>query len=158
MAGYDRLTPEGKKLLAEVKKLGTLQVRVGYQRGTALTEDDSGRPVDYCDIAMWNELGTSRGIPSRPFLRNSVDMFEDAIDNEARNAVQEMIGGMTAEQVLNELGVRQKARVQVSITDGDYTPNARATVRKKGSDKPLIDTGIMRASVQYVVCKKGEFD
>ena len=30
-----------------------------------------------------------------------------------------------------------------------------ATIKRKGSDKPLIDTGTMRQSVHYVIEKKG---
>ena len=33
--------------------------------------------------------------------------------------------------------------------------NAPSTIRKKKSDKPLIDTGKMRQSVKYVIRKKG---
>ena len=39
--------------------------------------------------------------------------------------------------------------------EGDFEPNAPSTIRKKKSDKPLIDTGRMRQSVMTVIDKKG---
>jgi len=62
---------------------------------------------------------------------------------------------MTAKQALKELGIYQKDLVQQTITEGDFEPNAPSTIRKKRSDKPLIDTGRMRQSVNYVIKEKG---
>ena len=74
MAGYDRLTPEGKKFYDELKKLKEQEVFIGYQSGE-VTDD---RGVDMAQIAMFNELGTSSS-PSRPFLRQTVDDNKDKI-------------------------------------------------------------------------------
>ena len=71
----DKLTPDGEKFYAEIEKLKKLQVRVGFQQGTAQEEDGT----DICDVAMWNELGTS-STPSRPFLAMSVDDNADKIN------------------------------------------------------------------------------
>ena len=72
MAGFDRLTPEGRRFFAQMDELKKLSVHVGYQAGVAPSE-----------------------------------------------------------------------------------PNAPSTIRKKGSDKPLIDTGRLRQSVNYVIKPKG---
>ena len=45
--------------------------------------------------------------------------------------------------------------VQETIKEGEFSPNAPSTIKKKGSDKPLIDTGHMRQSVMTVVDRKG---
>ena len=70
----DRYTPEGRRFMKELKELAKLEVRVGYQHGKKKHKPSSagGKEVDMCDIAAWNELGTET-IPSRPFLRDSVD-------------------------------------------------------------------------------------
>ena len=67
----------------------------------------------------------------------------------------DLLQGKSAEQVLKEIGIFQKDLIQEKITEGSFTPNAASTVRKKGSNKPLIDTGRMRQSVNYVIKKKG---
>jgi len=52
------------------------------------------------------------------------------------------------------MGVVVKGIVQQEIVEGDFAPNAPSTVRSKGSGQPLIDTGHMRQSVNFVI-KKG---
>ena len=69
---------------------------------------------------------------------------------------EQVINGATAEQVLRQMGVYLKGQMQEEITNGEYVPNAPGTIRKKKSDKPLIDTGRMRSSVQYQIKKKGD--
>ncbi len=147
----DRNTPEGDRFFKEIEKLKQLQVRVGYQHGEVQEEDGA----DLLDIALWNELGTSR-TPSRPFMRDSVDDNADKINAFLKNQIKKLARGeTTAEQILKEIGVFQKGLVQAKIVDGDFEPNAPSTIARKGSDKPLIDTGRMRQSVNFVITKKG---
>ena len=105
-------------------------------------------------IAMFNELGTSTS-PSRPFLRMSVDENQDKINTMCRTELQGIVNGGTAEQCLNRLGVFGVSLVQEKIGSGGFAPNAPSTVRKKGSSKPLIDTGRMRQSVKHTVKSRG---
>ena len=147
----DKLTPDGEKFYAEIEKLKKLQVRVGFQQGTAQEEDGT----DICDVAMWNELGTS-STPSRPFLAMSVDDNADKINAFLKGQLKLLAQGRTtAEGILKAIGVFQKGLIQEKIKSGDFEPNAPSTIAKKGSDKPLIDTGTMRQSVNFVVTAKG---
>ena len=147
----DRLTPEGRRFMQQIKELSELEVRIGFQQGEA--QEDDG--TDICDIAAWNELGTAN-IPSRPFLRKSVDENEQAINDFLKDEMAMLKNGTSAEQILKEIGIFQKGLIQEKIRNGDYVPNAVSTIRKKGSAQPLIDTGRMRQSVNYVIKKKGE--
>ncbi|MBE6666811.1 MAG: hypothetical protein E7607_00680 [Ruminococcaceae bacterium] len=150
----DKLTPDGEKFYAEIEKLKKLQVRVGFQQGTAQEEDGT----DICDVAMWNELGTS-STPSRPFLAMSVDDNADKINAFLKGQLKLLAQGRTtAEGILKAIGVFQKGLIQEKIKSGDFEPNAPSTIAKKGSDKPLIDTGTMRQSVNFAVTKKGGND
>lgn len=149
----DRMTSEGKKFEKMLKELADKQVRVGFQRGEATEEDGT----DVCDVAAWNELGTVN-MPSRPFLRKSVDENAGKINNFLQSTKADLLRGVSAEQVLKEIGMFQKDLIQEKITEGSYAPNAVSTVKRKGSSKPLIDTGRMRQSVNYVIKKKGSGD
>lgn len=149
----DRMTSEGKKFEKMLKELADKQVRVGFQRGEATEEDGT----DVCDVAAWNELGTVN-MPSRPFLRKSVDENAGKINNFLQSTKADLLRGVSAEQVLKEIGMFQKDLIQEKITEGSYAPNAASTVKRKGSSKPLIDTGRMRQSVNYVIKKKGSGD
>jgi len=148
--GHDELTPEGRKFLAELEKLKGFQVHVGYQAGEVA--DDDG--VDIANVAAFNELGTETA-PARPFLRKSVDENTGKIKAMCARQLKRIRDGATAEDVLKKLGVFQKGLVQKKIVDGSFEPNKPSTIRKKHSDKPLIDTGLMRRSVNYVIKSKG---
>lgn len=148
----EKVTADGKKFQKMLEGLGKLQVRVGIQQGT-VNEDG----VDMVDIAMFNELGTVR-IPSRPFLRDSVDAHTDEINAFLQSMRSQLVRGSSAEQILKKIGVFQKGLIQEEIVNGDFVPNSPETIKRKGSDKPLIDTGRMRQSINYVIQEKGGSD
>ncbi len=149
----DRMTAEGRKLQKMLQDMAELEVRVGFQHGKATEEDGT----DVCDVAAWNELGTVN-MPSRPFLRKSVDENVDKINSFLQAKKDDLVNGVSVEQVLKELGIFQKDLIQEKITEGGFAPNAESTIRKKGSSKPLVDTGRMRQSVNYEIKKKGSGD
>lgn len=147
------LTGEGRRFEQMLRELSGLEVRIGFQKGEAAEEDGT----DICDIAMWNELGTEH-IPARPFLRKSMDENMDRINSFLQERKEDILRGASARQILNDIGNFQHDLIQEKITEGSFTPNAAATVRRKGSSHPLIDTSRMRQSVNYVIRQKGEGD
>ncbi len=154
MTGFDRQTPAGKKFMKELAELAKNEVRVGFQRGESEVDG-----VDIVDIAMWNELGASNS-PARPFIRQSTDTNKSNIEKFCKAQLQKIADGGTAEQVLTSIGVMQKALIQDAITNSKSwaTENAESTINAKGSDVPLIDSGRMLQSVNFVVDKKGSGD
>lgn len=149
----DKMTPEGIRFQRMLKEIADKEVRIGFQHGKATEEDGT----DVCDVAAWNELGTVN-MPSRPFLRKSVDENEGKINSFLQSKMKDLVRGVSAEQVLKEIGIFQKDLIQEKITEGSFAPSAESTVRQKGSSKPLIDSGRMRQSVNYVIQKKGSGD
>ena len=149
----ERITPEGQRLEQTLRELNALQVRIGFQRGDVV--DENG--VDLCDIAMWNELGTSRS-PARPFIRQTVDHHESEITAMLTRQKAALLNGSGAKEILNRIGLEVKDLMQTEIITGEFVPNAPSTIRKKGSSRPLVDTGRMRQSVNYVIKPKGEGD
>lgn len=152
----DTLTPEGKRFMKELQELAKLEVQIGFHRGDNV--DDEG--TDLCDIAAWNEFGTTSKlgnvhIPSRPFLKQSVDNNMDEINQMLAEKKQQIMSGGSAKQVLQDIGLFQKDLIQMEISEGSFEPNAESTIKKKGSDKPLIDTGRMLQSVNYKIKPKG---
>lgn len=153
----DNWTPEGRRLMKELRELERLEVRIGYQRGTLSGDPDDSSRADLVDIAMWNEFGTVN-IPSRPFMRDSVDKHEAAINHMLTAQKDALLHGATAREILNTAGLFQQDLIQTEIEQGDFVANAKLTIRRKGSDKPLIDTGTMKNSVHYQIVKKGSMD
>ena len=148
----EKVTADGKKFQKMLEDLNKLEVRIGIQQGVG-SEDG----VDLVDIAMFNELGTVH-IPSRPFLRDSVDAHSPEINAFLQSMRTQLVKGGSAEDVLKKIGVFQKGLIQKEIVNGDFVPNSPETIKRKGSDKPLIDTGRMRQSINYVIQEKGGSD
>ena len=145
-------TQAGKKLEQELKKLGQLEICAGFQHGK-VAEDDG---ADVCDVAAWNEFGTV-SIPARPFMREGIDRNVDGISDMLKSEGQALMNGQSsAEHLTKTLGLKMKDVIQGSITEGTWTPNAPSTISHKKSSKPLIDTGRMRQSVEYIIRQKGE--
>lgn len=158
MAGHDKITGAGQAFFKQIAELQKLQVRVGYKRGENVKTDENGEETDYCDIAMWNELGTSNGIPSRPFMKDSVDKNQSRIDKACKDALQTLSKGGTAKDILMSLGDMQKGLVQQTIVSGEFIENAPSTAKRKGDNTPLFETGTMKEAVNFEICKKGEYD
>ena len=94
-------------------------------------------------------------------MRDSVDANADKINAFLKRAVKIILRGGTAEDVLKKIGVFQKGLIQKQIVDGDFVPNAPATIKRKlkkkrkGSVTPLVDNGDLRKSINFVIKEKG---
>jgi len=160
--GY-KLTYEGQAYLKRLNELLELEVATGFQEGQSYYKgchhnakgepDDSG--ADTLEVAMFNEFGTST-IPARPFMKSSFDNHQTEIQQFVASTVNGVaLGALDVRTATNRVGVYMKGLIQEEIVNGNWTPNAPSTIKKKGSSQPLIDSGHMRQSVQYVVRKAG---
>jgi len=102
--------------------------------------------------AAINEYGTSK-IPQRPFMRTAVSRYGKSWGEKSSKAVQSVIKGMPISQVTELVGMQMKSDISSTLTNGPWTPNSVVTIAKKGSSRPLIDTGELRASITYKVEK-----
>lgn len=146
--GFTDMTPEGKRYFRELQKLAELEVQVGFQGDEAYEDGTS-----LAEVAAYNEFGTS-DMPERPFMRQSFENHEAELQAACDLVNQTLASGGTTEAALNKLGVTVRGLVQEEIVGGGFAPNAESTIRKKGSEQPLIDTGFMRQSVDFVVKRR----
>ena len=102
--------------------------------------------------AAINEYGTSK-IPQRPFMRTATNRHGKSWGSKAVKAVQSVMKGMPISQVTELVGMQMKSDISSTLTNGPWTPNSPSTIAKKGSSRPLIDTGELRASITYKVEK-----
>ncbi len=142
-------TIDGIRVKMLMKKLEKFKVDVGFNESSGSYED--GPTV--AEVAAWNEYGTERS-PARPFQRRTFEDCRDDIVNYTNNMLKVAIHGGGAKELLNSVGAYTKGKMQKEIRDGDWEPNAPSTIAKKGSSKPLIDTGRMRQSIVYTISKK----
>ena len=102
--------------------------------------------------AAINEYGTSK-IPQRPFIRTATSRYGKSWGSKSAKAVQSVMKGMPISQVTELVGMQMKSDISSTLTNGPWTPNSVVTIAKKGSSRPLIDTGELRASITYKVKK-----
>ena len=136
-------------ILKGFEELGTKSISVGILKDAGKDEDGT----DLVSIAVYNEYGTDDGhIPKRPAIRIGTDNNEEAW----QDLMADCVGGIvdrriTPDQACQIVGARTKADIQKVYGSSELTENAESTIKHKKSDAPLIDTGRLRASVNYRV-------
>ncbi len=107
------------------------------------------------DIALIHEFGApAANIPARSFIGAWFDLHGAELSRKAQIDVQEYIAGaMQKVQVLARAGSRAVAGIQARMAQGVPPPLKQATINRKGSSVPLIDTGQLRTSVTWAVKK-----
>lgn len=147
---FGKQTAQGDKVERFINELTSKQINVGFNEQSGGYEEG----VTTAQVAAWNEYGTEH-IPARPFMRQTIENNEDKITKFVNSkAGAALKGDGDAEKVLNQIGSYVKGMMQKEIRDGEFEPNAASTIARKGSEKPLIDTGHMRQSVVYTIKEK----
>ena len=126
--------------------------QIGFPSG-ANYED--GTSVAY--VATIQEFGAPAvNIPPRPFMRPTVTQQKDTwVKILAQDVPKVALGKMSAFDALDKVGIVAASDIQTTISKVYSPPLKPATIRAKGSAKPLIDTGLMLASVSNAVNKAG---
>jgi hypothetical protein len=139
---------EALKALAE-RLEGATRVLVGVPEGAGMYEDG----LTIATIAAVNNFGSADGrIPARPFLAPAIDKGAPQYQRLAELMIPKVLSSeMTMLMLLEQMGQLAEGHIKQEITDIDSPPNAAATIARKGSDNPLIDTGAFRQSIRYVI-------
>ena len=105
-------------------------------------------------VGAWHEYGFGNN-PVRSFLRVPFAKNAKKINEFiARQFNDVCFKGVSTDKALNLVGVYtvniSKDAFKTS-NDGEWQANAPETIFRKGSSKPLIDTGTLRNSITWVV-------
>ena len=140
--GGAKLDAALRELAAKVAVPATL--RVGFLENARYPD---GTPVAM--IAAINEYGRPPTQPPRPFFRN---MIRDK-QGEWPKAIVDLLkaNDLDAVKALDLAGAAIAGQLRQSIVDLVSSALAASTIRRKGFDKPLIDTGHMLNSVDHEV-------
>ena len=107
-------------------------------------------------IGMIHEFGApEKNIPRRSFIRvpieNNIKEITKLIENNHKLVSE---NSMSAKVALDRIGLKAQNPIKKSFRDIDWKANSRATVKRKGSSRPLIDTGQLVGSISYIVEKE----
>ena len=107
-------------------------------------------------IGMIHEFGgPEKNIPRRSFIRvpieNNIKEMTKLIENNHKLVSE---NAMSAKVALDRIGIKAQNTIKESFRNNDWKPLKRATVKRKGSSRPLIDTGQLIGSISYIVEKE----
>lgn len=146
----------GKNLAAYLKKAKNAKsikkIEVGFFEDAKYPDG-----TQVAAVAAWNEFGTERNgqqhVPERPFMRNAIAGSEnDLLDVLHENVDPENM--VVDERTAGKLGLTLSDAISRSIETLRDPPNAPSTIARKKKDKsanPLVDTGVMKNSVNFKV-------
>ena len=107
-------------------------------------------------IGMIHEFGVpEKNIPRRSFIRvpieNNIKEITKLIENNHKLVSE---NSMSAKVALDRIGIKAQNTIKESFRNNDWKPLKRATIKRKGSSRPLVDTGQLIGSISYIVEKE----
>lgn len=99
------------------------------------------------DLGAIHEFGL--GVPARSFIGEWAEGKEPDHKAAMTKMGEALVKGSLSDPAkgMAQLGVKYEGEVKQRIAGGIAPPNAPATVARKGSSTPLIDTGVLRSSI-----------
>lgn len=146
-----------RELKRKVDGVDRMRVRVGVLASKGGNAPVEGGPpgFDLVALAATHEYGSSDGhVPERSYLRRTFsvkqEVFAAASVKIARGLLSGKIGLEKAGNILGAIGATE---VKKTITEGDGVPPelAESTKARKGSSRPLVDTGRLLNAITWEV-------
>jgi phage gpG-like protein len=132
-------------LKTRVKTPGTVDVGI-IDAG----EHPSG-DITVAGIGFVHEFGTAI-IPERSFIRSTIQDKKKELIEFQRKLLKNIIAGkMEVNQALGLIGEFMADAITQKIVAIQTPPNEPATIARKGSSNPLVDTGQLKNSITYEV-------
>lgn len=151
--GWERI-----RSLARSLKQGGSYAKAGVLDGAAREGTGQAEALTNAELAAVHEFGApSVGIPERSFIRGPFDAHrEDYTSALGKLLGKALEGEKDFAKALGIVGQMMARDMRAAITrsSGGYAPfppNSPATIEKKGSSRPLIDSGQLRRAVTSTV-------
>lgn len=141
------------KIERELKAAKKLVALVGIPSDAKRHEDNPY--IGLAQIAYIMEKGSAvNNIPERPFMHQTRERNEKRMIGLSKKLLKAISNGSTtAMDAIKKLGASYEGAMKRIFIEGSFAPNAPATVRRKKSSRPLIDTGLLRQSIKFKVAK-----
>lgn len=126
-------------------------VKVGYPKETTGPNTyKSGFTLAY--NALTQIYGSQRNnIPPRDFVGEGLNQWEqDWYAEGAGKAYLKSVQSNNPTIFAEALGVSLQGYIREAITNTSWPSNAPATIARKGSSQPLIDSGDLRRGLDYI--------
>jgi phage gpG-like protein len=159
-----------KAVLKALEGIALDNVLVGVpedKSGREAKEGEPAGPINNAQLAMIHEYGSPAAhIPARPFLEPGIIHSHAEIVADLREGAKEVLDTLNpkaAGKSLNKAGMHASTQVKKEFTDNNWEPlkqprGKKGRSHRKGAavvEKPLIDTGALRASISDEIKKTG---
>lgn len=141
-------------LTAALQALTKQDVMIGVPQEQTVRKEGDG--VTNAELAYLHTNGSPlQNIPARPFLVPSFKANMAALMASQKRVFKAAVEGDKSEVNANmqKTGLIGQNAAKGWFTDprNEWAPNTPYTIARKGSDRPLIDTGALRNSIVYVI-------
>lgn len=111
--------------------------------------------INMASLALIHERGSAANhIPARPFMKQTRQRAEGRFARLLRRLYKQVVNGKVSPfNGLSKLGTDYEGEMKNTFTVGQFVPNKPATIKRKESSRPLIDTGHLRQSITSKVVK-----
>jgi hypothetical protein len=142
------------KIKADMMQLVGLEVFIGIPKDTSARKKTS--KISNAELLYIHTHGSPlQNIPARPVIEPAIKANQDLINKELAKVVPLAIDGQISEakKQLKKVGVLGANLARAWFTDSrnNWKENAPSTIKRKGSNKPLIDTGELRKAITFVI-------
>ena len=145
-----------RKIKSALKYADKKEVAVGYPVDASelgVPEPNYGNEASIIEVALKNNY--ELGVPKRAFMGLASQYMKKAYKKVMEELGPKLLSGdATLEKVLEVAGLAAAEDVRKAITEGEWQPNSKATIERKGSDVPLIDTMTMHNRATHMVRDK----
>jgi hypothetical protein len=148
---------ELRKLKRRLTMMDNTSVEWGFFEDSVYTNPDEpdrvGKPV--ADIAAKHEYGyPALKIPPRPFFTQSLVYATTEVMIQSENLFNLLINKRKPAYELKKLGKSLVETIRYSIEKGTFKALSPQTIKHKGNDVMLDETGVMKDSIDYKVVSK----
>lgn len=116
-----------------------LNAGTAYSKAHQMYIEANGSP-------LWNS-------PPRPIIEPAIKHYQKEIAQLLKDVLERALEDRDFNYLLKKAGMAAQNYVRDWFTNpaNGWAPNSPDTIEKKGSDRPLIDTGELRKSITYVI-------
>lgn len=122
------------------KKAHTKHIRFGWLNGKKYPSSHKNKGLSIAQVAEWQEYGT-HNIPARPYaMTNFLQMTSKALP-DIKDYFLSVCNGKYDVSHLNKISKDGKKNFSDLVINQGFTPLSKITIRIKGHDFQLDDTG-----------------
>ena len=136
-----------KQLYNNINHLKNIDILTGWGEQARYNKDISiGKVMALNNYGFVNSHGVV--VPARPFMDNCISNNQNKWKQDSQYLLSKvLVATLSFENMLNQLKLVLAGDLATEIRNTNTPPNAPSTVKKKGFNKPLVDTGTALATI-----------